>query len=136
MSQKLTSSMEDYLEAIHVLALKNGHVRVKDIAKAVEKTMPSVSGAVKKMQQMGLVCHPRYDLVGLTPEGALQAERIYERHRLIRDFLSDVIGVDAACAETDACHIEHVVSEATLAGFTRLLKETRQRSSHAEGGGR
>ena len=121
MSTKLTSSMEDYLEAIHILAMKNGHVRVKDIAEAVEKTMPSVSGAVKKMEQMGLVCHPRYDLVGLTPEGAQHAERIYQRHQLIRDFLSDVIGVDATCAETDACHIEHVISEATLAGFHRLL---------------
>ena len=129
MSHKLSSSMEDYLETIHVLGLQNGHVRVKDIAAELEKTMPSVSAAIKKMEEQGLVCHPRYDLVGLTAKGAVLAQQVYDRHLLIRDFLSDVLGVDSACAETDACHIEHVVSEATLEGLSRLLNETRRRQN-------
>ncbi|MCK5148386.1 metal-dependent transcriptional regulator [bacterium] len=133
MSIKLSSNMEDYLETVHVLTLRNGNVRVKDIAREMGKTMPSVSAAMKKMEKRGFVCHPLYDLVGLTAEGALLAEKIYSRHRLIRDFLADVLGVDAACAETDACHIEHVVSDQTLAGFSRLLDEARYHSGHLSG---
>ena len=123
MANQISSNMEDYLEAIHVLEKENGHVRVKDVASSLNVTMPSVSGAIKKMEKNGWVSHPRYDLIALTDEGSHLAEEIYNRHRIIKQFLQDVLGLDSRIAEEDACKIEHIISDETLAGFERFIRD-------------
>ena len=120
--------MEDYLEVIHRLEKKQGIVRVKDIANKLKITMPSVSCAVKNLEKQGLVSHSRYDLVGLTPKGESIAKRIYHRHRIIRDFLSNILGLNLEIAEKDACRIEHNISPETLDGLTRFLEKQRRES--------
>lgn len=122
MDVKLSPSMEDYLKAIHLLESEKGVVRVKDIARMLEITMPSVSSALKNLEKQGLVCHQRYDLVGLTPEGSKVAEDIYWRHQVIKDFLSQVLGLDAEIAEKDACGMEHAISPETFASLVRFLE--------------
>lgn len=125
---KISSSMEDYLEVIYRLEQKKGIVRVKDIANKLRITMPSVSYAVKNLEKQGLVSHSRYDLVGLTPEGESIAKRIYHRHRIIRDFLSNILELNREIAEKDACRIEHNISPETLDGLTRFLEKQRGES--------
>ncbi|MBN1780876.1 metal-dependent transcriptional regulator [bacterium] len=122
MTRKITANMEDYLEAIHVLAQDRGNVRVKDIAQVLNVTMPSVSGAVKKMEKQGLVSHPKYDTIVLTARGSVMAEEIYRRHRIIKSFLENVLGLDPDIAEQDACRIEHNISPETLAGLKRFME--------------
>lgn len=46
---RLTSSMEDYLEAVYILFQKQGDVRCVDVAEYLEVTKPSVSRAVKEL---------------------------------------------------------------------------------------
>jgi DtxR family Mn-dependent transcriptional regulator len=116
--------MEDYLEVIHCLENEQGYVRVKDIAGKMEITMPSVSGAVKNLEKQGLVAHPRYDLVGLTPKGTKIAKDIYHRHQVIKDFLYNVLGLDKEIAEKDACRIEHNISPETLNRLIKFLDES------------
>jgi len=120
--------MEDYLETIHLLTQKNGGVRVKDVAQALDITMPCVSSAIKKMEKQGLVSHSRYDLIALTQAGSLLAEEIYSRHQLIKMFLLDILELDPAIAEKDACRIEHNISKETVAGLKRFLKGNRRRT--------
>ena len=114
--------MEDYLEAVYVLEQDSGYVRIKDIADKLGVTMPSVSAAVKKIEKLGLVSHSKYNLVALTPAGAMAAENIYTRHLVIRSFLKDILGLDEDLAEKEACCIEHVISPETLEGLSRLLE--------------
>lgn len=114
MDCKLTQSMEDYLEAIYILELDRGNVRVKDIATKMEITMPSVTSALRNLEKHGFVSHPRYDFVLLTPKGAQIAENIYHRHQIISRFLSQILGLDAEVADRDACHMEHHISPETL----------------------
>jgi len=137
MKKKLTANMEDYLEAIYVLELEKGNVRVKDVSLKMGLTMPSVSGALKRLEKQGFVQHPKYDLIGLTFEGGIVAEQIYRRHQIIRDFLNKVLGLKISLAEKDACNMEHVISPETEAGFTKLLKIWEQRNAAAPefGGG-
>jgi DtxR family Mn-dependent transcriptional regulator len=116
--------MEDYLEAIHRVKTERGSARVKDIADLLAISKPSVSGAMKTLEKQGLVSHCRYDLVDLTPEGLRLAENVYRRHRILRRFLTEVLGLDGETAETDACRMEHGVSQATLEGLARFV-ETR-----------
>ena len=124
MNVKLSPNMENYLETIHLLQMENGYVRVKDIAGMMEITMPSVSSAMKTLEKQGLVQHPRYDHIMLTPRGRTIAEELCRRHRLIKDFLSRVLGLDHEIAERDACVIEHVISPETVEGLSRFLESS------------
>lgn len=123
MRWNLSQNMEDYLETIHLLELKRGNVRVKDIAGEMEITAPSVSGALKNLEKRNLVRHPRYDLIELTPQGSRIAEEVYRRHQVIQDFLSQILGLDPKIAEKDACRIEHNVSPETVESLARFLEE-------------
>lgn len=116
---ELTASMEDYLEAIHVLSERNRIVRVKDIARHLGVRMPSVTGAIKSLSGRGLVWHERYEDVELTAGGEEIAKRIWERHKQLRDFLIDVLAMPADLAESEACKLEHAVAAQTL---QRLVK--------------
>ncbi|MDD5600834.1 MAG: metal-dependent transcriptional regulator, partial [Actinomycetota bacterium] len=47
--EKLTQSLEDYLEAIYVISLTSKVVRVKDVAEFLDVKTPSVVDAVGKL---------------------------------------------------------------------------------------
>lgn len=115
----LTNSMEDYLEAISILAEKKKYVRVRDIAKYMKVKMPSVTGALKLLVKKNLVNHEKYEYVELTKQGTMIAQGIRDRHDAILRFLTEVLNMDPETAERDACGIEHSISAITL---DRLLK--------------
>ena len=110
----LTSSMEDYLEAIFEIEKYKRAVRVKDVAKRLGVTMPSVNGALKNLEEKGLIKHEKYEYIELTSKGTLHASRVSSRHHVIRLFLKDFLGVDAEIAEEDECKMEHVLSATTM----------------------
>ncbi len=122
MIPKLTPSMEDYLEAIHLLIGKQGYVRVKDIAAQLKISMPSVSGAIKILEKLGFTIHERYDRVGLTAEGSRRAREIYRRHHVLKTFFCQVLGIDPEIAEKDACAMEHSISPETLKSLARFVE--------------
>ena len=78
--KKLTSSMEDYLEAIAVLSRESDITRVKDIARFMKVKTPSVTSALSFLSGAGLVVHERYGYVRLTPDGKRMAQGIQNRH--------------------------------------------------------
>ena len=116
----ITSSLQDYLETITELG-KYG-VRVTDMADHLQVSKASVNRAVNRLKLLGLVEQEPYGLLSLTVEGLEQADKVLQRHLLIRSFLITVLGVDADVAETDACRIEHHISAETLQGMTNMLQ--------------
>jgi DtxR family Mn-dependent transcriptional regulator len=126
---RITSSMEDYLETI--LELTEGHpegeVRVTDIARKLHVSRPSVVGMLRHLDEHHLAVHDRYGLVRLTSAGLKVAREMLHRHRVLRRFLEEVLGLDAAVAEEDACRMEHTLSPETIARFVSL-QEFRQES--------
>jgi len=110
----LSASMEDYLEAIFEIDKCKRVVRVRDVAHKLGVTMPSVNGALKNLEAKGLIRHQKYEYIELTRDGESEASKISESHRTIFRFLKDILGVDKATAEQDACKIEHVLSPCTL----------------------
>lgn len=121
MGKPLSTNMEDYLRTIHVLKTRRGSVRVKDIAENLGITMPSVCSALKNLEGQGLVNHERYDRVILTGKGERVAADMVYRHRVIRDFLHDVLGIDHSIAEKDACGMEHSISPETLQSLIQFM---------------
>ena len=114
----LTSSMEDYLEAVLILHQKHGSVRGVDIAVHLGVTKPSVSRAVKELSKSGYIVKNTDGTLSLTETGLRLAEQIYEKHRFFTERLI-AAGVDPKTAEQDACGIEHVISSES---FQKLKK--------------
>jgi len=110
----LSASLEDYLEAIFELDKSKRAVRVKDVAKKLGVTMPSVNGALKNLEARGLIEHEKYEYIELTESGFFHASKVASRHKLIFMFLRDFLDVDLKTAQIDACKIEHVLSSATI----------------------
>jgi DtxR family Mn-dependent transcriptional regulator len=125
--------MEDYLETIHLIGELKAGVRVRDVAKRMDITMPSVTGALKSLERQGLVSHPRYDRIDLTSEGKRIAREVFHRHVVIREFLVQVLGIDSKTAERDACGMEHTISGTTLGRLVRFM-EARDRKGGGKGG--
>jgi DtxR family Mn-dependent transcriptional regulator len=132
----LSSSAEDYLEAVLILDLKKKVVRVKDISEEMGVSMPSVHQALKILKKEGMVRHESYGYVELTSRGRSEANRIYYRHRIIRKFLTDILNIPRRVAEEEACRIEHYISAETQRKLSEFIKtvESCPHSSKRRGG--
>ena len=106
-------SAEDYLESMIILKEKNGYVRSIDIAGFLGVTKPSVSNAMKRLRKEGYIEMDRSGLITVTGKGMDIAEKIYTRHKKLTDFFT-ALGVDPEVAESDACKIEHDLSDETF----------------------
>ena len=110
--KKLSSSLEDYIEAIYNLSNSEGKVRSIDIARNLGVSRASVSEAVQKLAKDGLVDYTKYDDVAITSKGKKTAEEVISRHKIFTEFFAKVLGVEQKEAEENACRIEHVISPA------------------------
>lgn len=119
LTQKLSPSLEDYLETIYLITIKGRVPRVKDISSSLKVKTPSVVSALKALERRGLIDHERYGHIELTEKGKREAERIYRMHLVLKQFFEEVLGVESAIAEEDACTIEHYLNQQT---FERLVK--------------
>ena len=119
---KLSQSLEDYLEMVHMLRLANGIARVKDIAAALSVKMPSVAKAILELKKLGLVTQEPYSGVELTEAGRKAAADVLNRHILLKGFLIR-LGVSEAIADKDACSMEHILSAETLSTIEDFMKK-------------
>lgn len=118
---KLSTSLEDYLETIFILNKERGEIRITDIANAMEISKPSVNKAVANLKDQGFLTHQKYGEIKLTKEGKALAKSIYFKHNTLVNFLTKKLGINKEIAENDACKIEHVISPETL---EKLIKYT------------
>jgi DtxR family Mn-dependent transcriptional regulator len=116
-----TASMEDYLETIALLKEESKPVTVTAISKKMGVKKPSVNWALTKLSVTGLVLHEKYGDVELTAEGAKIAEDVYKRHKILRQFLVDILDVDPDTADNDACRMEHVLSRDSLSRLEKFI---------------
>ncbi len=121
MENKPTASMEDYLESIIMLREGKQAVRVSQMSKALGVKMPSVTGALKKLSDEGLVEHQRYGRVQLTPDGEKVARDVFRRHEALRRFLEEILIVNAETAAEDACKMEHAISPLTQKRLAKFI---------------
>ncbi len=110
----MTSSLEDYLEAVFVISQQRSNVRLTDIAEYLGVSKPSVNRAINTLTQNGYLEHVTYGDIQITPQGESYAANVLRRHKLIKQFLINTLGVDEKTAEHDACQMEHVMSSSTI----------------------
>lgn len=119
--QEVGQSLEDYLEAILVLARQLDHVHNIDIASYLGFSKSSVSHALKLLQFDGLIHIQKDKSVLLTPNGFQIAQNTYQRHAFFTEMLQQ-IGVRKNIAEEDACRLEHVISDETFQAIKRYYE--------------
>ena len=114
-------SMEMYLETILIFEKRSGHAHVTDIAREMKVSKPSVTKATKYLREKGFVDKEPYGSIVLTEKGRLIAEKIYRNHGLITRFLETSLDMNPEDAESDACRIEHVVSDTMIEAIEKYL---------------
>ncbi|MDO4429535.1 MAG: metal-dependent transcriptional regulator [Atopobiaceae bacterium] len=115
----LSRAGEDYLEAIYRLACAGSSeaersVRSVDVAEQLGVSKASVNKALSTLKEAGMVEQSRYGRVTLTPEGRRYASLVWRAHRALRIFLESDLGVAPETADSEACLMEHVLSEDTM----------------------
>ena len=110
---KIQESAENYLEAILMIHNRQGNVRSIDIANELSFSTPSVSVAMKNLRTNGYIAMDKDGFITLLDKGREIAEKIYERHTPISNWLMHM-GVSPETAAEDACRIEHVISAETF----------------------
>jgi len=110
----LTSALEDYLEVILELGETEKEIRVTDVAEKLNIAKSTVTITLNKLKNLGLVTQESYGPIILTRMGEVYAVDVKKRHRVLRKFLVEILGVDYQTAEKDACLMEHVISPVTI----------------------
>ncbi|ADY55876.1 iron (metal) dependent repressor, DtxR family [Syntrophobotulus glycolicus DSM 8271] len=121
--EKLTFTMENYLEAIYELSLDGAGARVSDIAERLGVTKASTNSAMSTLSEKGLISNEKYKEVFLTPEGLKLAKLTANKHHVIQQFLLHVLNLDPVVADEDACAIEHVISNDTVSAMEEYMRD-------------
>lgn len=115
----LTMANEDYLECIVRIEAEGPDqgtdgIRSVEIAQRLDVSKASVNKAIASLKSQGMVEQAHYGKVRLTEEGRSIGAAVWRRHRMLRAFLTDELGVEFDRADEEACKMEHALSEDTM----------------------
>jgi DtxR family Mn-dependent transcriptional regulator len=121
MGKELSSTLEDYLEAIFRIENRKRAARVRDISSHLGVAKSTVSAALKNLAEKELIDYEPYEIAVLTEKGREKALRIVMSHQVLRYFLEDVLAVEEERAEDTACRMEHAVDREVIERFVCFL---------------
>ncbi len=114
-------TVEEYIEIIHALELKEGRAATGRIAEEMGIKPSSATEMLQKLQKEGLLQYESYAGATLTDSGRRLALELKSKHRAIADFL-EIIGVQKSVAERDACQMEHHVGRETMERLEKFVQ--------------
>ena len=117
----LLESGQMYLETILILTNESSTVRSIDVCEHMGFSKPSVSRAIGLLKNGGYINVDQDGFITLTEVGREVAQKIYDRHRVLTDFLIS-LGVDGEVASNDACKIEHHISDESFEAIKKRLR--------------
>ena len=115
-------SGEDYLEAILMIKERNGNVRSIDVAHELSFSKPSVSVAMKNLKANNYITVDENGYINLTETGQEIADKSYERHTFLTNWLTS-IEVDPEVAAEDACKMEHAISSESFTAIKKFIAD-------------
>jgi len=122
LTDTLTASLEDYLEAIFQIIVEKQAVRPKDIARRLKVSNASVTGALRSLAGKKLINYAPYDVISLTPTGKDAARDVVRRHEVLRDFFVKVLTIEESNADQAACRMEHSIPRDILERFIQFAE--------------
>lgn len=127
--EKLSISLEDYIEEIYIQVLDAGHAKVTDIANKLGVKKASVTGAMNTLAEKELINYAPYSPITLTEKGEKIAKEILTKHKNLVSFFVEVLGANQNEAVEIACKMEHIVSKKI---FDNMVKLTEFVKEHAK----
>lgn len=119
---QIHESSENYLEAILMVKNEKGVCRSIDVVHKLGFSKPSVSVAMSNLRKNGYITMTQEGWLDLTDSGREIAERIYERHTVLSNWLR-ALGVPDEIATEDACRMEHDISDISFQKMKEYLKK-------------
>jgi DtxR family Mn-dependent transcriptional regulator len=113
-AKEISSTIEEYLEAIYKLQERNGAAKTTKLAEQLSVALGTITNTVESMEKQDLVIHEPYRGVKLTAKGRKMALDVIRRHRLSERLLTDVLRVEWSKAHDAACKLEHVFADKEL----------------------
>jgi DtxR family Mn-dependent transcriptional regulator len=120
--QKLSASLEDYIEAIYHIISEKQVARGKDITSRLGVSGASVTEALRSLSKKGLINYAPYEVITMTESGRAIAEDVIQRHNALKKFFVEVLALDDKTAERGACKIEHTAPKKIINRMITFIK--------------
>lgn len=117
---KISASLEDYIEAIHQISQEKQVVKAIDLSKRLEVKRSSVAEAIKNLQKRELVTYENNEIL-LTEKGLEIAKEVITRHTTLYNFFAKILNVDSEEAQLNACRVEHVITENAFKNLSKFV---------------
>lgn len=105
----ITKSLEDYIEYIYTSISNDKEIKAIDIAKKFNISRASVSEALIRLCELGLVIYEGRKGIIVTEKGEIEAKRVIKKHQILLNFFNKTLNVEYEKASDNACKIEHVI---------------------------
>jgi len=115
-AEKVSSTVEEYLEAIYRLQERDGAAKTTELAKQLKVALGTITNTVESLEKQTLVVHQPYKGVKLTAKGRKIALNVVRRHRLSECLLVDILKLEWGKAHDAACKLEHAFADKELIG--------------------
>ncbi len=116
---KLSSTLEDYIEIIFTEEYLEGAARTGSIAEKAKVSASTVTSALKTLEKLGYVTYHPYKFIHLTEKGKKLGSKIVHRHSVLLEFFGNILDMETEKADDIACKVEHVLDNET---FDKLRK--------------
>lgn len=113
-SEEISATVEEYLEAIYKLEEGKGTAKTGDLAKQLNVALGTITNTIESMEKQNFVVHKPYKGVKLTDKGRKIALDVIRRHRLSERLLTDVLRLGWSKAHEAACKLEHAFADKEL----------------------
>ena len=123
-ANKITPSMEDYLEMIARLGADGEPVRVTALARKLHVTPSSATKMIAHLGESGCVYAEKYGYVTLTEYGRSMGSFLMRRHAIIHDFFCMLNGTSSELIQTEK--VEHFIEPHTLAAMEWAINNWRK----------
>lgn len=120
---KTNESLEMYVETIYLLSQDSPKVKMSEVASNLGVTKPSCHKAMAQLKDKGYILQEKYGDIELTEVGRTLGKDVYLRHQLLTYYLIHALNVTPMIAESDACRMEHVLSDETIESIKRWVSQ-------------
>lgn len=119
-----TATVENYLKALYSLGQRTpgpAMAPMGELARAVGVTPGTATLMIKRLAERGLVRYEPRGGAALTRRGNRAALDVLRRHRLVEQFLVQVVGLDWSEVHDEAEELEHAISDRLLQRIDDML---------------
>jgi len=117
----ITPSLEDYLEEAYRFSQLPGRpIRVTDLSKKLNVSLPSVTKALGRLREKQYIIYEPYGEIILTEQGKKLGSFLVERNQLLQEFLTLICAKCDIAAEAEA--MEHYLSGETIKAIQKTVK--------------